>query len=94
MKNQVAREELNLYISAKEGLGIEELFETISVVLVGEKREMKLLIPYDDNKSLSLLHEMKVVLDIDYQTEGNLVTVEMTDGFPIHLFEKYKVSEV
>jgi len=94
LKNQAARDELNLYISAKQGLGIEELFEAISIVLVGEKREMQFLIPYDDNKSLSLLHEMKVVLDIDYQPEGNLVTVEMTDGFPIHLFEKYKVSEV
>ncbi|MBC3889134.1 GTPase HflX [Acetobacterium paludosum] len=94
LKNQAAKEELKLYISAKQGLGIDALFEAVSTVLIGEKREMKLLIPYDDNKSMALLHEMKVVLDIDYQGEGNLVTIEMTDGFPIHLFEKYKVSEV
>ena len=55
LKNQVAVEELALYISAKEGMAIEGLFEIIDRVLVGEKREMQLLIPYDDNKSLALL---------------------------------------
>ena len=37
---------------------------------------------------------MKLVQEIDYQAEGNLVTIEMTDDFPIHLFEKYQVTEV
>ena len=37
---------------------------------------------------------MKVVLAIDYQADGNLVTIEMTDDFPTHLFEKYQVTEV
>ena len=94
LKNQQAVEALTLYISAKEGLGVDILFETIGRVLIGEKRQIKLLIPYDDNKSLALLHEMKVVQEIDYQAEGNLVTIEMTDDFPIHLFEKYQVTEV
>jgi hypothetical protein len=66
----------------------------VSRVLVGEKREIKLLIPYDDNKALAQLHEMKVVQEIDYQAEGNLVTIVMTDDFPIHLFLKYQVTEV
>jgi GTP-binding protein HflX len=94
LKNQHAVDELTLYISAKEGLGVDTLFETVDRVLIGEKRQIKLLIPYDDNKSLALLHEMKVVQEIDYQAEGNLVTIEMTDDFPIHLFEKYQVTEV
>jgi GTP-binding protein HflX len=94
LKNQHAVDELTLYISAKEGLGVDVLFETVDRVLIGEKRQIKLLIPYDDNKSLALLHEMKVVQEIDYQAEGNLVTIEMTDDFPIHLFEKYQVIEV
>ena len=94
LKNQQAVEALTLYISAKEGLGVDILFETIGRVLIGEKRQIKLLIPYDDNKSLALLHEMKVVEEIDYQAEGNLVTIEMTEDFPIHLFEKYQVIEV
>ncbi|WP_373482122.1 GTPase HflX, partial [Acetobacterium sp.] len=94
LKNQQAIDELTLYISAKEGLGVDTLFETVDRVLIGEKRQIKLLIPYDDNKSLALLHEMKVVQEIDYQAEGNLVTIEMTDDFPIHLFEKYQVTEV
>jgi len=93
LKNQAARDELSLYLSAKQGLGIEELFEIIGVVLVGEKRQLKLLIPYEDNKALAALHEMKVVLDIDYQAQGNLVTIEMTEDFPLHLFEKYQVVE-
>lgn len=94
LKNQVVKDELSVYISAKKGLGIDDLFETISTVLIGEKKEMKLLIPYDDNKSMALLHEMKVVLDIDYQGDGNLVTIEITEGFPSHIFEKYQVTEV
>ena len=75
-------------------MGVDTLFETVDRVLIGEKRQIKLLIPYDDNKSLALLHEMKVVEEIDYQAEGNLVTIEMTEDFPIHLFEKYQVIEV
>ncbi|MCG2731424.1 MAG: GTPase HflX, partial [Acetobacterium sp.] len=94
LRNQGAIDELTLYISAKEGAEIDLLFETVSRVLIGEKRVVQLLIPYDDNKSLALLHEMKVVQEIDYQAEGNLVTIEMTDDFPTHLFEKYQVIEV
>jgi GTP-binding protein HflX len=94
LKNQEAVDVLTLYISAKEGAEIDLLFETVSRMLIGEKRVVQLLIPYDDNKSLALLHEMKVVQEIDYQAEGNLATIEMTDDFPIHLFEKYQVAEV
>ncbi|WP_242990227.1 hypothetical protein [Acetobacterium bakii] len=90
-KNQSAVEEHSLYISAKEGLQIDLLLEVIQKVLRGEKRQIKLLIPYDDNKALAALHEKKVVLGIEYEGDGNLVTIEITDEFPIHLFEKYVV---
>jgi len=90
-KNQCPGEDLSLYISAKKQLEINVLTEIIQKVLRGEKRKIKLLIPYDDNKALASLHEKKVVLDIDYQGEGNLVTIEITDAFPIHLYEKYMV---
>lgn len=93
LKNEAVKEAQALYISAKESLGIASLFETVNWLLIGEKRQIKLLIPYDDNKSLALLHEMKVVQEIDYQAEGNLVTIEMTDEFPTHLFEQYQVTE-
>lgn len=69
------------------------LFETVNWLLIGEKRQIKLLIPYDDNKSLALLHELKVVQEIDYQAAGNMVTIDMTDEFPTHLFEQYQVNE-
>lgn len=90
-KNQCPGEDLSLYISAKKQLEINVLTEIIQKVLRGEKRKIKLLIPYDDNKALASLHEKKVVLDIDYKGEGNLVTIEITDAFPIHLYEKYMV---
>jgi len=90
-KNQSADEEHSLYISAKEGLQIDLLLEVIQKVLRGEKRQLKLLIPYDDNKALAALHEKKVVLGIEYEGDGNLVTIEITDEFPMHLFEKYVV---
>ncbi|HEY5556832.1 GTPase HflX [Acetobacterium sp.] len=90
-KNKCPGEDLSLYISAKEGLEIDVLSEIIQKVLRGAKRKIKLLIPYDDNKAIASLHEKKVVLDIDYQEKGNLVTIEITDAFPIHLFEKYVV---
>lgn len=90
-KNQSRGDDLSLYISAKEGLEIAALSETIQKVLQGDKRKIKLLIPYDDNKAIAALHEKKVVLDIDYQSEGNLVTIEITDEFPMHLFSKYVV---
>lgn len=81
-----------VYISAKENLEIEKLTEVIKKVLKGEKREIQLLIPYDDNKAMALLHEKKVVLEVAYEENGNLVTIEVRDEFPIHLFEKYEIK--
>lgn len=41
LKNQEAVDELTLYISAKEKLGVDILFEAVSRVLVGEKKRNK-----------------------------------------------------
>jgi GTP-binding protein HflX len=94
LKNKTNQDTDGIYMSAKKGWGIDDLYETINRVLIGERKEMKLLIPYDDTKSMALLHELKAVVEIEYLGEGNLVTIEVTKDFPLHLVEKYQVPEV
>lgn len=80
-------------ISAKEGIGIDSLLKMINDELLGMRKEKTLLIPYEDAASLALLHEKNVVIDIFYEKEGTRVKIEISDDFPIHIFEKYLISE-
>ncbi len=91
LKNKALGETDCVYISAKKGLEIQNLFDLTEKILRGEKREIKVLIPYEKHKILGILHEKKVVLNIEYVEAGNLVTIEITDEFPMHLVEGYEV---
>jgi GTP-binding protein HflX len=86
-------EENDVYISAKEGIGLDELLEKITGQLLGSRREESLLIPYEDTKTMAFLHEKKVVLELSYEESGSLVKIEVTADFPIHRVEKYLIQK-
>lgn len=57
-------------ISAKEGIGIERLMETVENVAPGKKQEVSLCLPYSETKYVSELHENQVVLEEEYTADG------------------------
>ncbi|WKY43451.1 GTPase HflX [Eubacteriaceae bacterium ES2] len=92
-RQSLKAEENEVYISAKEGIGLEELLEIITGQLLGSRREENLLIPYEDTKTMAFLHEKKVVLELSYEERGSLVKIEVTADFPIHRVEKYLIQK-
>ena len=57
-------------ISAKEGSGIESLYDAIDEVLSRLNRSVTLLIPYEESGLLNLLYEQAVVQSSEYKPEG------------------------
>jgi GTP-binding protein HflX len=65
-------------ISAKEGTGIESLFEAIEEVLSRLNHAVTLLIPYEDSGMLNILYEQAVVQEKEYKPEGIEVRALLT----------------
>jgi len=64
-----------IYISAKNGNGIEELKHLIQDTLPLEYRRVKMLIPFDSQSVSSYLMNQYQVDDIEYTEEGTLFTL-------------------
>lgn len=84
-------ENRSVYISARNGEGIDELLEAISDVAPGKKRERIILIPYSDGGVLNELHENEKVLSEEYEGEGVKVTV-LTDDIVWEKLKKYELT--
>lgn len=65
-------------ISAKEGIGLTDLFEALDEVLSHLNRAVTLLIPYEDSGLLNVLHEQAVVQTKEYKPEGIEVRALLT----------------
>ena len=65
-------------ISAKEGSGIEKLFEAIEEVLSRLNLAVTLLIPYEESGLMNLLFEQAVVQEKEYKPEGIEVRALLT----------------
>lgn len=71
----VARAENSVMISARDGIGIDELLDTVEAVVKRSKRLCKLLIPYTDQSVVSALYNSYTVVNVDYVDDGILVDV-------------------
>ena len=60
----------NIYLSAKNKVGMEALISLIEKELSGGYRECTMLIPYTDGRAVSYLNEHAVVFETEYQEEG------------------------
>lgn len=67
-------------ISAKEGTGIEELFEALDEALSHLNRSATLLIPYEDSGVLNVLYEQAIVQSKEFTPDGIEVCALLTQA--------------
>ena len=76
-KVQEIKEEFKEYeiieISAKEGLGLEELLQLIGNMLPNTLREEEFLIPYSDQAMVAFLHRNGKIEEEDYREDGTYI---------------------
>ncbi|MGL4547668.1 hypothetical protein [Eubacterium aggregans] len=92
LQNRAEREGA-VCISAREGLGIDNLTAAISTNMGGSTCTCQFLIPYADSKALAALHEKTEVTQMDYVEAGTQVTAITDQDFPSHRFEAYELTE-
>ncbi|MBN9606917.1 MAG: GTPase HflX [Actinomycetales bacterium] len=67
-----------VFVSARTGLGIDELRERIAAALPQLDTELDLLVPFDRGEIVSLVHERARVLDTSYEEGGTRLRVRAT----------------
>jgi len=70
----------NIWLSAKEGLGLDELTDLINKHVFSKYVTCKLLIPFDRGDVVSYLNEKANVKETTYDETGTIMTVEMFEG--------------
>lgn len=78
----------DIYISAREKIGVEELTQEISKKIFKEYVECKMLIPYDQGGIVAYLNENANVKEINYESGGTLITLECKES-EYRLYEEY-----
>lgn len=78
----------DIYISAREKIGVEELTQEISRKIFKEYVDCKMLIPYDQGGIVAYLNENANVKEINYESGGTLITLECKES-EYRLYEEY-----
>ncbi len=65
-----------IYMSAEEGIGLDELITLIERTLEGEKVECEFLIPYSDGATLHEITSRAEVLETNYEENGTHLVVK------------------
>lgn len=82
------RGERTVMISARTGEGISEMLELIEKTLSLDKREVRLLVPYQDQKRVSYIHDTYNVISVEYTDTGVLIDAVL-DAKGRGMLEKY-----
>lgn len=64
-------------VSAVNGIGIDKIVETVRKASRGSTRELEMLVPHADGKTLNFLETRAVILDRDYENEGVKLRVKL-----------------
>ena len=72
-------EDNNVFISAKEKIGITELIQIITQKIFPKTIECKLLIPYERGNIVSYFNENTFVKSVNYENNGTLMVVECNE---------------
>ncbi|MER2260363.1 MAG: GTPase HflX [Psychrobacillus sp.] len=67
----------NIWISAKDGKGLDELLDIIKKYIFSDYVQCDLLIPFDRGDIVSYLNEKASVKSTSYEEEGTLIHVEL-----------------
>ncbi|WP_235522672.1 MULTISPECIES: GTPase HflX [unclassified Plantibacter] len=62
-----------VFVSARTGVGIDELMERIEALIPSPSNEVNVLVPFDRGDLVTLLHERGKVLSTDYDERGTIV---------------------
>ena len=85
-------EQGSVAISAKTGMGEQELLSAIEKALGKGKHQMKMLIPYSEGFALDIIHREAQVLSVEYAGEGTIVEAIMDDKLCGQMKE-YEIKE-
>ena len=86
--NLMSSHKPSVAVSAKFGDGIDELLGLIEEIIRQNKKEVKLLIPYEKQSLVSNLYNDYAVKSVDYVDEGVLVEVVL-DERGLGLYKNY-----
>lgn len=78
----------SVIVSAKTGLGINELLASIDKIILKSKRKIKVLIPYTEQSVLSEIYNDYTVKSAEY-TENGVLVETVFDERGIGLYKKY-----
>lgn len=67
----------NIWISAKQGIGLEELLQLIRQHIFSHYVTCDMLIPYDQGNVVSYLNEHASVFNTSYEEDGTLLSLEV-----------------
>lgn len=81
----------NIWISAKEGAGLDELLQIIRKQIFSDYRTCEMLVPYDQGGVVSYLNEYATILETSYEEEGTLLKVEVKES-DYKKYEQYVVK--
>ena len=81
----------NIWLSAKEGIGLDELIECIKQYIFADYVTCKMLIPYDKGNVVSYLNEEATVKHTSYEEEGTLLEVEIKQS-DYNKYEQYVIN--
>lgn len=81
----------NIWVSAKEGQGLEELVDLIKEHIFSQYVTCKLLVPFDRGDVVAYLNDRANVKKTTYEEEGTFMTVEML-GNDRDRFEEFVIS--
>ena len=70
----------SVWLSAKDGKGLDELVELIKAHIFGKYITCKLLVPFDRGDVVAYLNDKSNVKETTYEEEGTIMTVEMLAG--------------
>ena len=81
----------NIWISAKEGVGLDELIQMIRKQIFSDYISCEMLIPYEQGGIVSYLNEYATVLDTSYEEQGTLLKLEIKEA-DYKKYEQYTVK--
>lgn len=67
----------NIWISAKESVGLDELLDMIRANIFGDYKTCRMLIPYERGDVVSYLNDQASVQSSEYEEGGTLIKVEL-----------------
>lgn len=70
----------NIWVSAKDGVGLDELVQMIRKQIFSDYQICEMLIPYDQGGVVSYLNEYATILATSYEEDGTLLKLEVKEA--------------